>query len=1042
METDNMIKENEDTTTLDDIDNVQKKIDKLFAEIAEINDIDNFDFIDKINDEDCENVTYCIVHGKLTSDVIQAQNVSLFTLKNKNEIFEIYIDSDTICETSSLSRGQNIYVVGHHLLNKFIADIVCSRSFYSIFDVFEEDVDEKLLMMKSFLKLNERQQKNIKQQLNGKKYGINSGDDIVYFKEVSELRTKFEICRDTYTLQQQSDIENLFDDFNMNGNRRKSLSKLKYILNINTSTPDKEIPDRKRILGILNKGLYKMDRVKNEIVEAIVASKYSKDHSLNILLVGNPGTGKTTIIELIAQAYGIPFDIIHLNSISSVLEIVGSDSSYESSDAGNLITSFFKLRTSQACIGLDEFDKMATETKDGNPMNAFLDTLSDAHTFYDRFLETGIDTHNTIYIATANSIDNIPDYIINRFRVISIDDYSDEDKLVIARDYIIPKLLKSYNLSSDDIEFPDSTLLYMIKKYCYDEGARLVKDNVHSIIRRIVNSWDETGMKYKVVVDEAMVNERLEPIADLNNPKLRYHRYKNLFSKCVQDEIEKCFTLLQDTNMDSHKKETLKRKVEYLTSIVPEKGGFETFDKDAFFDCVNNTHYGLTPVKEKIAKSFYAKALKKKAFSSERILIVGVPGIGKSSICKSIAKGLGIPYVKVSLNGIADTNTIKGFAPTYIGSDSGNIVRETSKAKTARVLLQLDEIDKLVSYNGISASNALVDLLDNSSEFTDSFLGVPIDLSNALFIATANDLSHVEPWLLDRFTVINLDGYTYTDKEQILDDYLLPKLESEYSESGIKFSISNEAKKTLLNDYCTSFGVRDLEKAVEKITNDILYETTDIGSVCIDKDNVIESLGPKPIPRGNLLKKNVAGFAKALAVSGDNSGMSFSIESVVIASDDTTSITGLPKESTIDSVKLAKTYIRTHYLSNKDDFGIHLHFGEGAVVKDGPSAGVAIMISLLSAVFNTPVNGNVAYTGEIDLFGNVFAIGGTLAKIQAAEQSGCTKVFIPKDNYDQLSKKDIEQFTVEIVPVSHVSEVIDSVLPEISISDVSKKHLA
>ena len=134
--------------------------------------------------------------------------------------------------------------------------------------------------------------------------------------------------------------------------------------------------------------------------------------------------------------------------------------------------------------------------------------------------------------------------------------------------------------------------------------------------------------------------------------------------------------------------------------------------------------------------------------------------------------------------------------------------------------------------------------------------------------------------------------------------------------------------------------------------------------------------------QANLLKKNIPGFAKALAVSGNNSGMSFSIESAIIPCDNSTCITGLPKESAIDSVKLAKTFIRTHYLENNEDFGVHLHFGEGAVVKDGPSAGVAILISMLSAVFDMPVEGNVAYTGEIDLFGNVFAIGGTLAKIQ------------------------------------------------------------
>ena len=160
--------------------------------------------------------------------------------------------------------------------------------------------------------------------------------------------------------------------------------------------------------------------------------------------------------------------------------------------------------------------------------------------------------------------------------------------------------------------------------------------------------------------------------------------------------------------------------------------------------------------------------------------------------------------------------------------------------------------------------------------------------------------------------------------------------------------------------------------------------------------------------------------------------MKLGLVSAILPDETCTCITGLPKESAIDSVKLAKTFIRLHYAAGAKDFGVHLHFGEGAVVKDGPSAGVAILVSMLSAVFDTPVKGNAAYTGEIDLFGNVFAIGGTIAKIQAAEDSGCEKVFIPYDNYSRLKEEDLRKFTVEIVPVHHVSEVIDEVLPALN----------
>lgn len=224
---------------------------------------------------------------------------------------------------------------------------------------------------------------------------------------------------------------------------------------------------------------------------------------------------------------------------------------------------------------------------------------------------------------------------------------------------------------------------------------------------------------------------------------------------------------------------------------------------------------------------------------------------------------------------------------------------------------------------------------------------------------------------------------------------------------------------------------------------DKLYREPSIRCITIDADDVTYNLGAKPLPRGNLLPKNVPGFSKALAVTAGNCGMSFAIETAIIPGESSTCITGLPKESAIDSVKIAKTYIRLNYAKDCNNFGLHLHFGEGAVVKDGPSAGVAILISVLSAVFDVPVVGNVAYTGEIDLFGNIFPIGGTLAKIQAAEQSGCSHVFIPHDNFIQLRNEDLEKFSLEVIPVQHVSEVVDRVLPQVAgmqLEKISKRQ--
>lgn len=338
----------------------------------------------------------------------------------------------------------------------------------------------------------------------------------------------------------------------------------------------------------------------------------------------------------------------------------------------------------------------------------------------------------------------------------------------------------------------------------------------------------------------------------------------------------------------------------------------------------------------------------------------------------------------------------------------------------------MDEIDKLKP----ELSVVLLDLLDRS--FTDNFLDVPVDFSDSIFIATANDWGNVPAVLRDRFIVVNVEGYSRQEKAKIVSDYVIPKLERSYAASGVSISIEPEAEAYLLETYCPSFGVRDAEKAVQRIVGGKLV--TQVGkendlTININRQDVREYMGAEPIPRGNFPTEAIPGVAKALAVSNGNMGTTFAIETVLIDGDESLEITGLPKESASDSVKIAVANIKRMYPDKLKGKQIHVHFGEGSVPKDGPSAGVAIFMSILSAVLNKPIMDkkpyDIAFTGELSLTGGVFAVGGIMEKIQAACDSGCTKVFIPEQNYDYRYLKKFKLKKGCIIPINDIYSPVD-----------------
>lgn len=447
---------------------------------------------------------------------------------------------------------------------------------------------------------------------------------------------------------------------------------------------------------------------------------------------------------------------------------------------------------------------------------------------------------------------------------------------------------------------------------------------------------------------------------------------------------------------------------------------------------LDEDHYGLEKVKDRILE-FLAVQSRINKIKGPILCLVGAPGVGKTSLGKSIAKATGREFVRMSLGGIRDEAEIRGHRRTYIGSLPGKIIQMMKKSGKNNPLILLDEIDKIGNdYRG-DPSSALLEALDpeQNTTFNDHYLEVDYDLSNVMFVTTANTLNIPGP-LLDRMEVIRISGYTEDEKMEIAKKYLLPK---QIKENGLKtgeWIVSDEALKDIIRYYTRESGVRSLEREISKLARkgvkDIVTKTKD--TIKIDEKNLNDYLGVKKFKYGEIENKDGTGIVTGLAWT-EVGGELLTIESVIMPGKGKMEITGKLGEVMQESVKAAKSFVRSRCLEygiippvfEKKD--IHIHVPEGATPKDGPSAGIAMVTSIVSSLTAIPVKREVAMTGEVTLRGRVLPIGGLKEKLLAALRGGIKTVLIPDENEKDLAE--IPKNVIEglkIIPVKTVDEVL------------------
>ncbi len=451
---------------------------------------------------------------------------------------------------------------------------------------------------------------------------------------------------------------------------------------------------------------------------------------------------------------------------------------------------------------------------------------------------------------------------------------------------------------------------------------------------------------------------------------------------------------------------------------------------------LDEDHYSLEKVKERIVE-YLAVQLRTKKLKGPIICLVGPPGVGKTSLGKSIARATGRKFVRMSLGGVRDEAEIRGHRRTYIGSMPGKIIQSMKKAKSSNPLIMLDEIDKLGADFRGDPSSALLEVLDPEQNvaFNDHYLEVDYDLSDVMFITTANTL-RIPPPLLDRMEVIRLSGYTEDEKTEIAKQYLIPKQRENHGLSEEEWSISESGLKDLIRYFTREAGVRNLEREIarltRKATKEILQKKTE--KVQVTKRNLNKYLGPKRFRYGEAEAEDLVGVTTGLAWT-EVGGELLSIEAVMLPGKGKMNITGKLGDVMQESIQAARSYVQSRAVEfgvkptvfEKKD--IHIHVPEGATPKDGPSAGVGMATSIVSVLTQNPVRKDIAMTGEISLRGRVLPIGGLKEKLLAALRGGIKTVLIPKEN-----EKDLEEIPdnvkrgLELIPVSTVDEVLEHAL--------------
>jgi ATP-dependent Lon protease len=572
------------------------------------------------------------------------------------------------------------------------------------------------------------------------------------------------------------------------------------------------------------------------------------------------------------------------------------------------------------------------------------------------------------------------------------------------------------------------------KVYGLMEGEISVLQVEKKIRSRVKRQMEKTQREYYLNEQMKAIQRELGETDDQRDEILEIETRirKTRLTKEARAKAEAEVKKLRNMSPMSAESTVVRNYLDWLLSIPWGKARTKPIDLAKAETILEEDHYGLEKVKERIIE-YLAVQARTNSLKGPILCLVGPPGVGKTSLAASIAKATGREYVRMSLGGVRDEAEIRGHRRTYIGSMPGKIIQSMKKAKTTNAFVLLDEIDKLGSDWRGDPSSALLEVLDpaQNSTFGDHYLEVDYDLSNVMFVTTANSLNMPQP-LMDRMEIIRVAGYTEDEKVEIAKRHLLPKLAKDHGLKDGEWIVPEDTIRDTIRYYTREAGVRSLERALGGLARKAVREMAKTGalSITVDAGKLSEYAGVRKYRHGETDEEDQVGIVTGLAWT-EFGGDILTIEAIKMPGRGRMTVTGNLKDVMKESISAAASYVRARALAfgvkppvfEKTD--IHVHVPDGATPKDGPSAGVAMTVAMVSVLTGIPIRKDIAMTGEITLRGRVTAIGGLKEKLLAALRSGVKTVLIPQENEKDLAEvPDNVKAALEIVPVSTADEAL------------------